>query len=90
MVCKMIDANADDAGALSHEDRQKRAAAVQADLLKVEREESALVWLGQAAHLPVEHRPDIDPLALLGADLVVTPIVASPGSSPGASWELRR
>jgi hypothetical protein len=34
------------------------------DLLAVERDEAALVW--QAQNLPVEHRADISPLALLG------------------------
>ncbi|OSI79310.1 hypothetical protein BSZ21_01530 [Bradyrhizobium canariense] len=36
------------------------------DLLAVERDEAALVWPAQAQGLPVEHRADINPLALLG------------------------
>jgi hypothetical protein len=87
-VCKLIDDNADDAGTLSHEDRQKRAAVVRADLLAIERQESALVWKAQAERLPVEHRADVDPLALLSGELVVQVMKPSPGSSPGASWEL--
>jgi hypothetical protein len=39
---------------------------VMGDLLAVERDEAALVWQAQAQNLPVEHRADISPLALLG------------------------
>ena len=36
------------------------------DLLAVERDEAALVWTAQSQGMPVEHRADISPLALLG------------------------
>ena len=61
-----IDAEADDKAALSHEARQKAEAEVLADLLAVERTKAALVWQAQAQGLPVEHRSDINPVALLG------------------------
>jgi hypothetical protein len=50
-----IDAEADDKSALSHAEREKAEAQVQADLLAVERDECALVWRAQSENLPVEH-----------------------------------
>jgi hypothetical protein len=76
---------------LTHEERQQREAEVRADLLAVERDEAALVWQAQAQGLPVEHRADISPLALLGVTLVTTPRADGlPETSPGLSWDLRR
>jgi hypothetical protein len=43
------------------------------DLLAVERDEATLVWQAQAQGLPVEHRSDINPVALLGIVLVTAP-----------------
>jgi len=68
-----IDAEADDASALSHEARQKAEAEVKGDLLTCERDEATLVWAAQAQGLPAEHRSDIDPRALLGVVLVNAP-----------------
>jgi hypothetical protein len=78
-----IDTEGDDRVALSHEQRQQREAEVQGDLLEIERQEATLTWLAMAQNLPVEHRIDINPLALLGLKLVTTPrAIPSPGSSP--------
>jgi hypothetical protein len=78
-----IDSEADDKAALSPEIRQQREAEVMGDLLAVERDECALVWQAQAQNLPVEHRSDISPLALLGVRLVTAPrVVPTMGTSP--------
>jgi hypothetical protein len=68
-----VASSADDGAALSPEARETAAAEVQADLLAVERDESALVWQALAQGLPVEHRADVSPLALLGLQLVSRP-----------------
>ncbi len=85
-----IDAEADDAAALTHEQRQQREAEALGDLLAVERDECALVWQGQAQGLPVEHRADISPLALLGLRLITAPRADAAETSPGYSWPWRR
>jgi hypothetical protein len=77
-----IDAEADDAAALRHEQRQQREAEAQDDLLAIERDESWLVWSAQAQNLPVEHRADINPVALLGVRLVTASTVNRQGTSP--------
>ena len=54
--------------------------------LAAERDESSLVWAAQAQSLPVEHRADINPVALLGLAIVTAPRAnPSPRSSPGCS-----
>jgi hypothetical protein len=86
-----IASEADDKAALSHEARQKAEAEVQGDLLAVERDECALVWQAQAQSLPVEHRADISPLAILQVRLLTVPRAdALPETSPGLSWPMRR
>jgi len=86
-----INTEADDAAALSHEARQKAEAEVMGDLLAVERDECALVWLAQSQSLPVEHRGDISPLALLGLRLVTTARASeTPETTAGLSWPMRR
>jgi hypothetical protein len=78
-----IDADADDANALGHDERQKREAEVLADLLEVERIESALVWAALAQGLPTEHRGDCSPQAVLQCRLITLPTAdPSPGTSP--------
>jgi hypothetical protein len=74
-----------DPAALSHADREpERARTI---LLACERDESALVWQVQAQNLPVEHRADCAPQAILQCRLVTAPPVnASPGTSPGHSF----
>jgi hypothetical protein len=87
-----VDRNADPKGALSHEERQQREAEVQADLLAVEREESFFVWQAQQAQaLPVEHRGDCSPQAILGVALRTPPRADGlPPTSAGLSWTVRR
>ena len=78
-------------GVLTHDAREKAEAEVMGDLLNIERQEAALVWRGQSEGLPVEHRSDCAPLAILQCRLVTAAAVtASPGSSPGMSWGMRR
>jgi len=84
-----VDAEADDKSALTHDVRQRQEAVVMGDLLSVERDECALVWQAQAQRLPVEHRSDVNSLALLGLSLIAAPAVSS-GTSPGYSFHLRR
>jgi hypothetical protein len=86
-----INAEADDAAALTHEARQRAGAEVQGDLLDIERQEAALVWQAQQQGLPVEHRGDCSPQAILGAALRTLPRAdALPPTTPGQSWTVRR
>jgi hypothetical protein len=87
----LVDAEADDPASLSHEDRQLRTAEIMGDLLSAERDEASLTWLAQSQGLPVEFRPDINPLAILSIELRTTPRAdALPETSPGFSWPWRR
>lgn len=86
---ELIDAEADDKSALSHEAREKAEAETMGDLLDIERQEAELTWLAQSQNLPVEHRADISPLALLGVRLVTTPRGEAPETTPGLSWPRR-
>jgi hypothetical protein len=84
-----IASEADDKPALSHEARQQAEAEVMSDLLAVERDECWFVWTALSQNLPVEHRADISPLALLGLRLVTTPrALPAPGSSGEHSYEI--
>ncbi|MFZ0849995.1 MAG: hypothetical protein WAO08_12415 [Hyphomicrobiaceae bacterium] len=76
-----IDAEADDASALTHEAREQQAAEVQADLLDIERQEASLMFRAWADGLSIQPRPDLAPAAWLGVQLV-TAAPAQPGSSP--------
>ncbi|MFL9827205.1 hypothetical protein [Rhodoplanes sp. SY1] len=58
-----IDANADDAAALSTHARRARFREILSDLLAAEREEEALI---AAAGFDIDRRPDADPRAVLG------------------------
>ncbi len=61
------------------------------DLLAVERDESALVFAAQAQGLPVEHRNDINPVALLGVALITAPAInTSPAQVQWHSFAMRR
>jgi hypothetical protein len=78
-----IATEADDGAALTHEARQQQEAELMGDLLSVECDESALIWSAMAQGMPVEHRADINPVALLGVRLVTAPRAdPSPGTSP--------
>jgi hypothetical protein len=84
-----ISTESDDKVALSYEQRQQAEAETMADLLSVERDEAALTWQAQAQGLPVEHRSDCSPLALLGLRLVTAPReVPSFATSPQHAWEI--
>jgi hypothetical protein len=71
----LIDEAADDRSALTPEARQLRMAEVQSHLLDIERQEAWLTWAAMDERLPAEHRPDVNPLALLDLMLVATPRV---------------
>ncbi|MGZ5234158.1 MAG: hypothetical protein ACXWC3_29450 [Burkholderiales bacterium] len=77
-----IASESDDAASMSHEARQKAEAEVIGDLLDIERQEAELTWMAQAERLPIEHRDDINPVALLGVRLVTAPRVEVSGTSP--------
>jgi hypothetical protein len=83
-----IDAEADPKAALSHEARQQQEAEVMGDLLACERDEAALVWQAQSQNLPVEHRGDINPVALLGVRIVTAPAVNRQGTSPMHAYDI--
>lgn len=74
-----IDLVSDDAAALSREDRQMKLAEIAQNRLSIERQEAALVWRLQGDGLPVEHRPDANPLAVMGIALQV--VTAEPERS---------
>jgi hypothetical protein len=78
-----IDAEADDGASLSHEAREKAESEVMGDLLAVERDECGLVFSAQSQGLPIEFRPDISPIAILGLTLITTLRAELPASSPG-------
>ncbi len=96
LLIKRLDAEIDvecdgDAGALSHEAREKAEAEVMGDLLAVEREEAAFVFAAWENGLACEHRSDCSPLALLGLRLVTTQRASEmPETSAGYSWPWRR
>jgi hypothetical protein len=78
----LVDAESDDAAALSDTEREQRTAEIQGDLLSVERDECSLIWQGLAQNLPVEFRNDCSPLAVLQCRLITMPrVVAMSGSS---------
>ena len=85
LLIKRLDAEiateSDDGASLSHEARQQREAEVLGDLLAVEREEAAMVWSAMSQNLPVEHRADCDPRAILQIGLVAQPRAAASGTS---------
>jgi hypothetical protein len=56
----------------------------------LERTEASLVWDAQEKQLPVEHRSDCSPQAILSVRLVtLPPNGAAHGTSPGLSWAIR-
>jgi len=77
-----INAKADDRIALSHEARQLRSSELQRDLLAVERDEAMLIWRAQSEGLPIEFSSDTNPCALLGVELIQTPLNGQGGTSP--------
>jgi hypothetical protein len=83
-----IAAEADDKAALSHTDRELRTSETMSDLLSVERDESALVWLAMDQKLPVEHRADCSPQAVLQVQLVTAPRATNGPTSPGHAYDI--
>jgi hypothetical protein len=83
-----INTEADDGAALSIEARQTRSAEVAGDLLAAERDEAFFVWQAQAQGLPIEHRADINPVALLGLVLVTASRTNGASSPERASFDL--
>ena len=85
----LISEEADDKAALTHEARQKAEAEVLSDIVANERDEAALTWQAQAQGLPIEHRADISPLAILQCRLITTPhAVPSSGSSTEHAYDI--
>ena len=85
----LVSEEADDAAALTHEARQQQEAEVMVDLLAVERDESALVWRAMDERLPVEHRANCSPQAILQCRLETAPRSSPPsGSSPMHAWDI--
>ncbi|MBR0870041.1 hypothetical protein JQ633_06710 [Bradyrhizobium tropiciagri] len=82
-----IDAAADDAAALTREQREVQEAAVLQDILAIERREVALIFVAEAQGTIIDFRPDTSPQALLGVRLVTAPRQAS-GSSPEHAWDV--
>jgi hypothetical protein len=83
-----ISAVSDDAHAMTVEQREKATATIMSQMLACDRELSELIWLAQAQNLPVEFRPDANPLAVLGLALVTTPHTARSGTSPGHAYDI--
>ena len=82
-LCELVDEASDDKVALTADEREVRLAEVMRDTLSVEREECELVFAAQAQSLPVEHRGDIAPQALLGVELRTVPrAIDGPSTSP--------
>ena len=86
----LVDAEKDDAAALSHADREVRIAETMADQLAAEFDEAALVFRAQSRGLPCEHRPDCTPQCILGVKLLTIPRADAAETSPGYSWPMRR
>lgn len=85
----LVSEEADDDAALTHEARQHQEAEVMADLLAVERDEAALVWRAMGERLPMEHRADCAPQAILQCRLETAPRSSpSSGSSPMHAWDI--
>ncbi|WP_136626479.1 hypothetical protein [Bradyrhizobium macuxiense] len=68
-----IDECADDDAALNAKARAEQEMKVLADILATEREECALIDLAKKQGLPINHRADINPLALLQIEWVLAP-----------------
>ena len=55
--------------------RVRRPSEVMGDLLDIERQEAALVWRAMDERLPVEHRKECSPQAILRCGLITAPRV---------------
>lgn len=63
---RKIDEAADDAQALSDEERRKRRTSTLANILRTERDEESLIRVGKTRGLELQRRPEADPRAVLG------------------------
>jgi hypothetical protein len=82
-VDREIGSEADDAVALTPDQREKAAAKLRGELLDAERAECSLVWAALDQKLPVEFRAETDCCALLAAELVTPPVTAAATGSVG-------
>jgi hypothetical protein len=69
---RAIDEGTDDSTALTVEERARRIAEIEADILANSREEEALIEKIESSGVPVRRRPDADPRAVLGLASTVT------------------
>jgi hypothetical protein len=76
-----IDSLVDDDNALDADQREQKLADANTRLLEAERTEAALTHMAIEQRLPVEFG-DLNPVAVLGVELVVSKTIASPGTSP--------
>jgi hypothetical protein len=76
----VIDENTDTNAALSPEPRERATAETAAEVLLAERHEANLMWKALDQGLAVSHRPDADPIAVLG--LVAAPAPTRPSVEP--------
>jgi hypothetical protein len=65
-LCSSIDADSDDANALTQAERETKVAELRSDILATEREEEALIERLEAAGASLLRRGDADPRAVLG------------------------
>lgn len=72
-LCAELDAVADDAAALSDQQRREQEAQISADILALEREEVLLIERARSQGLPADFRPDCSVLALLSITWVPAP-----------------
>jgi len=79
-VDALIDENTDTNAALSPEPRERATAETAAEVLLAERHEANLMWKALDQGLAVSHRPDADPIAVLG--LVAAPAPTRPSVEP--------
>lgn len=70
-----IDLYADDANALSDEDRAKGEADLSSKILSVEREEEALIRMAEDREMVIPRRRDADPRAVLGLASTLPPMM---------------
>jgi hypothetical protein len=55
---------------------------------RFERDECALVSIAHSQNLPIEHRADVSPIALLGVELVTARHAVRAGSSPEHAYNI--
>ena len=73
---------------MSHEQREMAEAELMADLLEIDRQASAAIWMAQAQGLPIEHRGDCSVQATLQIRLTTALAVPSPDSDPMLAFDV--